>query len=54
MTENWIAAIWEQLHSCNSTLKIKAKWKPQPNRQNDVAVMEALTKTGDFSAKDLI
>jgi hypothetical protein len=34
-------------------LKITAKWKPLPNLQNDVAVMEALTETGDFSAKDL-
>jgi hypothetical protein len=34
-------------------LKITAKFKPQTNRQNDVAVMEALTETGDFSAKDL-
>jgi hypothetical protein len=53
MTENCITEIWEHMHSCNSTLKITEKWKPQPNRQNDVAVMEALTKTGDFSAKDL-
>jgi hypothetical protein len=53
MTENWITAIWEHLHSCNSTLKITGKWKPQTNRQNDVAVMEALNETGDFSAKDL-
>jgi hypothetical protein len=53
MTENWITAIWEHLHSCNSTLKITAKYKPQTNRQNDVAMMEALTDTGDFSAKDL-
>jgi hypothetical protein len=52
MTENWITAIWEHLHSCNSTLKITAKWKPQTNHQNDVAVMEALTETGEFSAKD--
>jgi hypothetical protein len=53
MTENWITAIWEHLHSCNSTLKITVKWKPQTNHQNDVTVMEALTETGDFSAKDL-
>jgi hypothetical protein len=53
MTENWITAIWEHLHSCNSTLKITAKWKQQPNHHNGAAVMEALTKTGDFSAKDL-
>jgi hypothetical protein len=43
MTENWITAIWKYLHSCNSTLKITAKWKPQSNRQNDVFVMVALT-----------
>jgi hypothetical protein len=53
MTENWITAIWEHLHLCNSTLKITATWKPQPNRKNDVAAMEALTETGDFAAKDL-
>jgi hypothetical protein len=53
MTENWITAIWENLHSCNSTLKITVKWKPQANHQNYVAVMEALTETGNFSAKDL-
>jgi hypothetical protein len=53
MTENWITGIWEHLHSCNSTLKITAKWKPLPNRQKDVAMMEALTDTEDCSAKDL-
>jgi hypothetical protein len=53
MTENWITGIWEHLHSCNSTLKITTKWKPLPNRQNDVAVMEAPTETEDFTAKDL-
>jgi hypothetical protein len=53
MTENWITGIWEHLHSCNSTLKTTAKWKPPPNRQNDVDVMEALTETEEFSAKDL-
>jgi hypothetical protein len=53
MTENWITVIWEHMYSCNSTLKITAKWTPQPNRKNDVAVMEALTETGDFLAKDL-
>jgi hypothetical protein len=31
LTEKWIAAIWEHLHSCNSTLQITAKWKPRPN-----------------------
>jgi hypothetical protein len=29
------------------------KWKPLPNRQNNIAVMEALTETEEFSAKDL-
>jgi hypothetical protein len=53
MTENWITVIWEHLHSCSSTLKITAKWKPQPNRQIHTAVMGALTETGDFSAKNL-
>jgi hypothetical protein len=48
-----MTAIWEHFYSCNSTLKITAKWKPLTNRQNDLAVMEALTETGDFSAKDL-
>jgi hypothetical protein len=52
MTENWITGIWEHLQSCNSTLKITAKWEPLPNLQSDVAVMEARTETGDFSAKD--
>jgi hypothetical protein len=53
MTENWISAIWEHLHWCDSTLKITAKCKPQTNRQNDVAMMEVLAETDDFSAKDL-
>jgi hypothetical protein len=53
MTENWITGIWEHLHGCKSTLKITVKWKPLPNRNNDVAVMEALTETDKFSAKDL-
>jgi hypothetical protein len=44
MTDNWITEIWEHLHACNSTLKITAKWKLQTNRQNDAAMMEALTK----------
>jgi hypothetical protein len=52
MTENWITGIWEHLHSCNSTLKITAKWKPLSNRQNEVAMMEVLTETEDFFAKD--
>jgi hypothetical protein len=34
-------------------LKITAKWKPLPNRQNDVALMETLTETEEFSSKDL-
>jgi hypothetical protein len=53
MAENWITGIWEHLHSCNSTLKITAKWKMLPNRQNDVAVMEALNETEEFSTKDI-
>jgi hypothetical protein len=53
MTENWITGIWEHLLSCNSTFKITVKWKPLPNRQNDVALMETLTDTEELSAKDL-
>jgi hypothetical protein len=53
MTENWITGIWEHLHLCNSTLKKTARWKPLPNRQNDIALMEALTETEYFPAKDL-
>jgi hypothetical protein len=45
LTENWITGIWEHLHSCKSTLKITAEWKPLPNRKNDVVMMEALTET---------
>jgi hypothetical protein len=29
------------------------KWKPLPNRKNDLAVLEVLTETDEFSAKDL-
>jgi hypothetical protein len=43
LTENWITGIWEHLHSCKSTLKITAEWKPLPNCKNDVAMMESLT-----------
>jgi hypothetical protein len=53
MTENWITGIWEHLHSCKSTLNINVIWKPLPNLENDVAVMEALTETDEFSSKDL-
>jgi hypothetical protein len=53
MTENYISGIWEHLHSCKSTLKIAVKWKPLPNLMNDFAVMESLTDTDEFSAKDL-
>jgi hypothetical protein len=53
MTENWTTGIWEYLQSCKSTLKITVKWKPIPISKNDVAVMEALTETDEFSAKDL-
>jgi hypothetical protein len=48
ITENWITAIWENLLSCNSTLKATSTWKPQPNLKNNVAIVEALTKTGVF------
>jgi hypothetical protein len=53
MTVNWITGIWEHLQSCKSTLKINAEWKPLPNRKNDVAMMEALTETEEFTAKEL-
>jgi hypothetical protein len=53
MTENLITGIWEHLHSCKSTLKIIAEWKPLPNRNNDVVIMEALTETEEFTAKEL-
>jgi hypothetical protein len=53
MTENWITGIWEHLYSCKSTLKIIAEWKPLLNRKNDVVVMEALTETKEFTAKEL-
>jgi hypothetical protein len=53
MTEKWITGIWEHLHLCNSTVKITAKWKAPPNFQNNVAVMEALTETEEFSTKDI-
>jgi hypothetical protein len=53
MTENWINGIWEHLHSCKSTLKIAAEWKLLPNCKNDVVMMEALTKTEEFTATEL-
>jgi hypothetical protein len=53
MTENWIAGIWEHLHSCKSALKIAAEWKPIPNCKNDVVMMEALTNTEEFTATEL-
>jgi hypothetical protein len=53
MTENWITGIWEHLHSCKSTLKITAEWKPLPNRKNDIVMMEALTETEEFTATEL-
>jgi hypothetical protein len=53
LTENWITGIWEHLHSCKSTLKITAEWKPLPNRKNDIAMMESLTETEEFTATEL-
>jgi hypothetical protein len=53
LTENWITGIWEHLHSCKSTLKITAEWKPLPNCKNDVAMMESLTETEEFTATEL-
>jgi hypothetical protein len=53
MTENWIIGIWEDLHSCKSTLNITAEWKLLPNRKNDVVMMEALTETEEFTATEL-
>jgi hypothetical protein len=53
LTENWITGIWEHLHSCKSTLKITAEWKPLPNCNNDVAMMESLTETEEFTAAEL-
>jgi hypothetical protein len=53
MTENWITRIWEHLYLCKLTLKIIAEWKPLPNRKNDVVMMEALTDTEEFTAKEL-
>jgi hypothetical protein len=53
LTENWITGIWEHLHSCKSTLKITAEWTPLPNRKNEVAMMESLTETEEFTATEL-
>jgi hypothetical protein len=53
MTENWITGIWEHLYLCKATLKIIAEWKPLPNRKNVVDMMEALTETEEFTAKEL-
>jgi hypothetical protein len=53
MTENWITGIWEHLCSFKSTLKIIVEWKLLPNRKHDVVMMEALTETEDFTAKEL-
>jgi hypothetical protein len=53
LTENWITGIWEHLHSCKSTLKITAEWKPLPNRKNDILMMETLTETEEFTATEL-
>jgi hypothetical protein len=53
LTEIWITGIWEHLRSCKSTLKITAEWKPIPNRNNDVVMMEALTETEEFNAAEL-
>jgi hypothetical protein len=53
MTENCITGIWEHLYSCKSTLNIIAEWKPLPNFKNDVVIMEALTETEEFTAKEL-
>jgi hypothetical protein len=52
LTENWITGIWEHLHSCKSTLKITAEWKPLPNRKNDIVMMEAPC-TEEFTATEL-
>jgi hypothetical protein len=53
MTDNWIIGIWEHRQSCKSTLKITAEWKPLPNRNNDIIMMEALTETEEFTATEL-
>jgi hypothetical protein len=51
--EHWITGIWEHFHSCKSTLKISAEWKPLPNRKNDIVTMQAVTETEEFTAKEL-
>jgi hypothetical protein len=53
LTENWITGIWKHPHSCKSTLKITSKWKPLPNRKNDVSMMESLTEAEEFTATEL-
>jgi hypothetical protein len=53
LTENWITSIWEHLHSCKSKLKITAEWKPLPNLKNDVAMMESLIETEEFTATEI-
>jgi hypothetical protein len=53
MTKKLITGIWEHLHSCKSTLKITAEWKPLPNRKNDVVMVESLTDTEEFTATEL-
>jgi hypothetical protein len=35
-------------------LQITEKWKPQQNQKKDFAVMEALTKTGKYTAKNTL
>jgi hypothetical protein len=49
VNKNWITEIWQHLHSCKATVAVQQKWKPCLGRINDIAIMDCLTASNQFS-----
>jgi hypothetical protein len=50
---NWIAENWSHLQLHDAKIKVKALWTPQQGRENSVAIMESITSSGLFTAREL-
>jgi hypothetical protein len=53
INKKWITEIWQHLHSCKAKVTVQQKWKPRLGRVNDIAIMDCLTASNQFSRGEL-
>jgi hypothetical protein len=53
VNKNWITEIWKHLHSVKATVVMQQKWKPGLGHTNDIAIMDCIKASNQFSCGEL-